>query len=268
MISNPLDGLVAGFGIRRPPGIGCLLLGLAMIALGVRGLAFGDFAGVWQHVPVAVLPGRTFFVYACAVVELATGIGLLVRRSAAWSARVLAIYLLLWVVLLKLPGLVLRPQIEASWLGVGEIATILAGAWALAIVLAEPSKSGLFPGGISGMRGARLLLVLALLTIGLSHFVYANITAGYVPEWLPFRHGWAWLTGAANLAAAGGLLFAVWPRLAATLEAAMLSIITLLVWVPAVAGSPAEADMWSALLISAAIACGVWAMADTYRATA
>src|SRR5438876_7612925 len=52
--------------------------------------------------------------------------------------------------------------------------------------------------------------------------------------------GWTYLTGAGSLAAAAGMLFGVYPRLAANLEAAMLWIITLLVWVPRVASRRSE----------------------------
>ena len=240
-----------------------MLLALAMVALGLRGLAFGDFAGVWQRIPIAHLPAHAAFVYLAALVELATGLGILVPRVAKVSAATMSAFALLWMVLLKFPAIVYAPSMEAVWLGAGEIAVILAGAWAVFASLANPD--GRFLAGRNGIRNARLLLVLALPTIGLSHFVYADITAGFVPAWLPWRHGWAYLTGAGSLAAAIGILFALWPRLAATLEAAMLSIITLLVWLPPLLAHPHDSDAWSAFLMSSAIAAGAAAMADSYR---
>jgi uncharacterized membrane protein len=45
---------------------------------------------------------------------------------------------------------------------------------------------------------------LALIPLGLSHFVYVKLTAPLVPGWLPYHTGWAYLTGAAHLAAALG----------------------------------------------------------------
>jgi hypothetical protein len=46
----------------------------------------------------------------------------------------------------------------------------------------------------------------------------------------------------------------------------MLWIITLLVWVPTVFAAPHDRTGWTALAISAAIACGAWVVADSYRA--
>lgn len=249
--------------IARGIGAGRIALALVMIALGLRGLAFGDFAGTWQRIPIAHLPAHDLFVYLTALVELATGIGILLPRLARISAGTMAVFALLWMVLLKLPAIVYAPSMEAVWLGAGEIAVILAGAWVVFATLAKPD--GRFLAGRNGIRNARLLFVLALPTIGLSHYFYADITAGFVPAWLPWRHGWAYLTGAGSLATAIGILFGLWPRLAATLEAAMLGIITVLVWLPPLFAQPHDSGAWSAFLMSSAIAAGAAAMADSYR---
>jgi hypothetical protein len=68
--------------------------------------------------------------------------------------------------------------------------------------------------------------------------VYVKETADFVPAWLPYRIGWACLTGAGQIAAGLGVLFSIYPRLAATAEAGMLSLFTLLVWGPAIVAAP------------------------------
>jgi uncharacterized membrane protein len=247
-------------------GLGHILLAAVMIGLGIRGFVYGDFASVWQRIPIEHLPARQFFIYACAAIELATGIGLLMKRMVVMSSAVLAVYLLLWAILLKLPAVVVVPTMEATWLGFGEIAMILAGAW---VVFAEHAGTWArhhltWAVGTSGIRWARLLFVISLPMIGLSHFVYAKQTVAFIPTWLPWHYGWAYLTGAGSIAASLGVLFAIWPRLAATLEAAMLSVITLLVWLPGVITAPGN-DSVTPFLMSTAIACGAWAVADSYR---
>jgi uncharacterized membrane protein len=249
--------------VSRSFGIGRALLALVMVALGLRGLVFGDFAGTWQRIPVAHLPAHDFFMYATAVVELATGIGILVPRIAKVSAAVMTIFALLWMVLLKFPAIFYAPGMEAVWLGAGEIAVILAGAWMVFAMLGKPD--GRFASGRAGIRNARLLLVLALPTIGLSHFIYTPQTVQLMPDWLPWHTGWAYLTGAGDIAAAFGILFAVLPRLAATLEAAMLWVITLAIWLPVLLAHLHDDGAWSAFLMSSAIAAGASAVADSYR---
>lgn len=121
-------GIGANGALARGMGIGRVLLALVMIALGLRGFVFGDFAGTWQRIPIENLPAHDFFVYATAVVELITGIGILIPRIAKVSAGVMAVFALLWMVLLKFPAIFYVPTMEAVWLGAGEIAVILAGA--------------------------------------------------------------------------------------------------------------------------------------------
>ena len=259
------ENLAAGAGnaAAHGMGIGRVLLALAMIGLGVRGLAYGDFAGVWQRIPIGHLPAQAFFIYATALVELLTGIGILFARVAKIAGAVMTVFALLWVVLLKFPAIVAVPGMEAVWLGAGEIAVILAGAWTVFATLGDPR--GRFASGRSGIRNARLLLVLALPTIGLSHFIYLPQTVQLMPAWLPWHGGWAYLTGAGDIAAALGILFAVLPRLAATLEAAMLWVITLIIWLPVLLAHLHDNGAWSAFLMSSVIAAGASAVADSYR---
>jgi hypothetical protein len=91
------------------------------------------------------------------------------------------------------------------------------------------------------------------------------VTASLVPKWTSFPIGGTYLTGAGSLAAAAGVLFGIYPRLAANLETMMLWIITLLVWVPRVASSPTDQGNWTEFFISGAIATGARRVADTYR---
>ena len=242
------------------------LFALVLIGLGILGLRYGNSAEIWQPIPKA-FPGRPAVILVCALIEIGTGVGLLLRRSMTLACRIVLPFLLLWLVLLKLPGLLLAPRIMVSWEAFAEIAATAAGAWCLFAVHAGAweRRHLQWAVGRRGIAVARLLLIAALPMIGLSHFAYSEMTASLVPRWLPFPFGWTYLTGAGSIAAAAGMSLGVWPRLAAILEAVMLWIITLLVWVPRVASARTSQDDWSELLISCAIATGAWLVAETYR---
>jgi uncharacterized membrane protein len=238
------------------------LFAVGMIGLGILALAYGDFALVWQPVPPWI-PGRSVLAYASGLIMLLGGAGLLLRATAAWSARILFPYLIVWL-LLKVPALLAEPQMEAVWLGVGELAVLLAGGWILFVKLAElrEGSSLTFATGENGVRLARMLFAVALIPIGLSHLVYVKETAELVPAWLPYRVGWAYLTGAGQMACGLGVLFSIFPRVAATTEAGMLSVFTLLVWVPAILAAPKTRLPWTAFFISWAIASAAWVVAQ------
>lgn len=244
------------------PGLGEVLLALCMIGLGVRGLVYGDFAGGWQRIPIAHLPATSAFAFATAVLELVVGLGLLIRRTESIASIVLVVFLLLWAVLLKTPAVVVVPSMEGTWLGLAEITVILAGGWT--VMALRRRASGIAPAG--GIRAARLLFALSLIPIGLAHFFYPAQTIGLMPTWLPWHLGFADLTGAASLVAAAAVLLGLLPRLATTLEAVMLSVITLVIWLPGLVAAPGNGS-WTPFLMSSAIACGAWAVADGYRTT-
>ena len=252
-------------------GLGYKVLAATMIGLGLLGFASGDFASVWQRIPIEHLPGYAFFAHACALVEFATGLGLLLRPLRVVAARVLVAFLLLWAVLLKLPAVVAVPQMEATWLGLAEVTVMLAAAWIVWIAFdrrIDSPRLRLFAGS-TGLGNARRLYALSLLPIGLAHFFYIEQTAAFVPAWLPWHVGWAWLTGAGSIAACVAILSGFLARLAAATETAMLAIITILVWTPGFA--PASNGLQFQLtgfLISAAIAAGSWVVADSCARTA
>jgi uncharacterized membrane protein len=238
------------------------LFAMGMMGLGVLALIYGDFALVWQ--PVAPwVPGRTALAYASGALMLLGGAGLLFRATAAWSVRVLFPYLIVWT-LLKVPALVVAPQIEGVWLGFGELAMLLAGGWVLFARMAELRDGARleFAVGDRGIQIAKYLFAIWVIPVGLSHFFYVDATIHLIPGWMPFPRFWAYATGAGHIAAGLGLLFSVVPRVAAFAEAAMLTAITLLVWGPAVLAEPRIRMPWTAFWISWAITAAVWVLAQ------
>jgi len=233
-----------------------------MIGLGILALDYGDFALVWQ--PVAPwIPGRTLLAYGSGLIMLLGGVGLLFRATVAWSIRILFPYLIVWL-LVKVPALLVAPQIEAVWLGFGEIAVLMTGGWVLFAKLAGLREGSplRFATGEKGVRLARILFAVSLIPIGLSHIVYVKETAQLVPAWLPYRAGWAYLTGAGQIACGLGVLFSIFPRVAARAEAGMISLFTLLVWGPAILAAPTTRLPWTAFFISWAIASAAWVVAQ------
>ena len=142
----------------RIASVGHAVFAATMIALGVLGLAKGDFAPIWQPVPQG-LPGREALAYLCSFLSLAGGVGLLWPRTAALASRALFVYLLLWLLVFKARFILQAPMVEVSYQTCGETAVIVAGAWVLyAGFAAEWDKRRVpFAVGDRGVRQARVL---------------------------------------------------------------------------------------------------------------
>jgi uncharacterized membrane protein len=251
---------VSHFLVSQQPGQTLIAIGL--LGLGVLALRYGDFAMVWQPMP-EWLPARHAVADASGVLMLLLGLGLLFRTTASLSARVLFPYLILWACL-KLPAIFVAPQIEGVWLGLGELTLLLAGGWTLfcRVVEVSPTSRFRFLAGESGMRAARIMFGLSAIPVGLSHLFYSKATADFVPAWLPYRMGWAYLTGVGQIAAGLGVLFSILPWLAAAAEAGMITCFTLLVWLPAILRAPKERLNWTAFFISWIIGAAAWIVAQ------
>lgn len=247
------------------------LFAIGLIGMGVLALVYGDFAMGWQ--PVAQwFPARTVLAYGSGVLMVLCGAALFSRVTTAWALRILLPYLIIWQ-MLKFPALVVAPTVEGVYLGFGELAILLAGGWTLFARLGNVGGTRFaWASGEGAIRVARYYLALWIIPIGLSHMVYLKPTMDLIPPFLPGKVFWAYLTGIGQIASGLGLLFGVFPRIAAYAEAVQISLYALLIWLPAIflgnrnlGPSFAHADQrlsFTAFLISWIIAAAAWAVAQ------
>jgi uncharacterized membrane protein len=242
------------------------LFAATFIAFGMAGLLHGDFTPIWQPVSQG-LPARQALAYLCALISLACGAGMFAPHAAAAAARTLLAYVTIWLLAFRVPSLLLAPAAQDSWSGWGETAVIVAASWTLYAELANDwdiRHLGVATGD-RGRRIARLLYGLAMIPFGIAHFRYAGATAALVPAALPWHLAWAYLTGAAFIAAGAAILTGVCARLACVLSAWQMGLFTVLVWLPIVAAGSEDAFQWSETVISWSLTVSAWVVAQSYR---
>lgn len=240
----------------RRVGVGRFFFAASFAAIGAISLAAREFLLNQEPVPPGI-PGRRLLACLSALLLLLCGVGLLIERTAKVAGLILTAFLLLWVLALWVPQAAAQPLIEARWLGVGETSTLTAGGWLIYCALARRNDAS--------VPIARVVFGIALLPIGLSHFVYLQGAAQLIPSWMPLRVPLTALGGAGHIAAGIAIACGVLPRLAAISEAIMESLFTLIVWGGAVAAAPATRENWVNLCISTALSAAAWALARSYR---
>lgn len=82
---------------------------------------------------------------------------------------------------------------------------------------------------------------------------------------MPFRAFLTYFTGFAHIAAGLAIATGFVPRLAATLEAVMESLFTLIVWGTAIVTAPVTLMNWVSFFASTALSAAAWVLARSYR---
>jgi uncharacterized membrane protein YphA (DoxX/SURF4 family) len=220
----------------------------------------------------AMLPWREFLSYGLGAILLAASGGLFFARTALLSIMIIGAYESVWAVV-RASALVRSPLSVGSWYGLGEALGPLVGAWILYATLRRqygvPQVTKMT--GRGALHAARVLFGAACVAYGAAHFAYAKYTATMVPAWLPGRMSLVYFTGVAHAAAGIGLLVGFLPRLAATLEAIMLSLFGVLVWLPSFFARPVpgwafpKQVQWSETFLTLLLAASAWIVAESLQ---
>jgi uncharacterized membrane protein len=234
----PLSTRAYGFGI-------ILLAGIC--------LAFGTF-DFGQAVPKE-FPARTALAYAAATFMLAAGAALEFRRTVAWGAAGLALYFGIVVVVVMDGRLIVAHYSE--YVVYSSVAAQLAVAAGAVII------HGRF------VRAGQVAFGLCAVLFGGAHFLYMNLTAPLVPEWLPLSgEFWGYATGIAHIAAGIAIATGVRARLAAMLLAIMYASFTPLVHLPIVVAKPHDHYAWSENALNILLFAVAWVVADSLARSA
>jgi uncharacterized membrane protein YphA (DoxX/SURF4 family) len=105
----------------------------------------------------------------------------------------------------------------------------------------------------------------SLPVFGLSHVIYHDFVASWVPRWLPFPQFWAWFTGIAHAAAGLAILANVQARLAAILAAVMYGSWVLIVHIPRVAAAIHDPFEWNGIFVAMSLCASALLVAASSR---
>ena len=218
--------------------IGCVLIASMTAAIGIISLYTGDFAYTWMPVPED-LPGRAIAARIVGAVLVATSALLLMQRTFRQGIAAMLVVFTLWL-LPHLPGLFSGE----SWLGFFEFLLpvgVMLALMGVAFTATNASRWILF---------ARTLFGIGLVGCGASHFVYADFAAQMIPEWIPGRLFWTYLTGAGHIAAGLSLITGVMMRIATALLCFMLASFVVFSHLPRVIANPGSRFEWTMTFVA------------------
>jgi len=228
---------------------------------GTLNLAFGAFNMQWQ--PIAGIPFQSELARVAGTAFVLMALGLLVPRLAAWAAVLCAAALASLYWLPQVVAMVHMTPSVGAYLSISEDTAMTCGALIMAAMTVKGSRfERIFPPVVTTV--ARIGFGLSCLLFGAAHFVYADFTAQMIPAFVPFHLPFAYITGCGHLLAGLAIISGIMARLAATLEAVMMSIFVLLVHIPMLVAGPAPQALqidWTMLAAATTLSASAWAVA-------
>jgi uncharacterized membrane protein len=192
-------------------------------------LAARDLSGLVPH----WLPGALFWTYFVGAALLAAAISFIAWRHVRWSALLLALLFLIFVVTIDLPNLPAHVHERLFWtLTVRE--TAFAGG---AMVLAGSLWVRWGAAGIPLIILGRIFVAWTFLFYAVEHFLFPLFVPGVplekmTPAWVPAPALLSYIVGATLFAAGVGLMFRRSRRAAAASAGTVLLLLTVFFYIP------------------------------------
>jgi uncharacterized membrane protein len=213
-----------------------ITLGCVFVAVSLAVFAPEHFRGpeFVQNMVPSWMPVRFFWAYFVGCALLAAAASLTFRKFVRLSSALLGLMFFLFVCILYLPSALTHPQDRFGWTYALRDLSFCAGAWALAGLHSRASS----PNESKWMiLFARIVFAIAAIFYAVEHFLHADFAPGVplektTPSWVPFPGVWAYLAGAVLLAAGIALALNKRTRIAATSIGALMSILTLFLYLP------------------------------------
>jgi len=191
--------------------------------------------GFIQNMVPSWMPGQHWlWAYFMGCVLLAAAASLTLRKFVRLSSTLLGLMFFLFVCMIYLPGALTHPTDRFAWTFALRDLSFSAGAWALAGLqcrASSPQQSRWM------ILFGRIVLAIAAIFFAVEHFLHPEFAPGVplekmTPSWVPFPSVWAYLAGAILLAAGIGLALNKKPRMAAASIGALMTALTLFLYLP------------------------------------
>lgn len=221
---------------------GQYLFAIPWIVFGVQHFMYAGF--VTTLVP-AYMPVKIFWVYLTGTAMIAAGLGLIINIKAELAAKLLAIMLGSFIVLVHIHSLSTHPELPIGWTRAIQDISLMGVAMMLT------GKPNIIDIG-------RIIFALAVLALGCQHFVHMDFVTAKIPFYFPAVASLDYLVGAIMLVACV-CITAKWNQIFVSLFLGyFILIITLLCYIPLLIMNGHNGAIWTAFMLNVAISAGAF----------
>jgi putative oxidoreductase len=222
--------------------LGKYLFAIPWIIFGIQHFMYAGF--VSTLVP-AYIPVKIFWVYLTGTAMIAAGISLIINIKAELAAKLLAIMLGCFILLVHTHSLSMHPEVPIGWTrAIQDI-----GLMGIAMMLSNMPKV---------MDIGRIIFALAVLLLGCQHFIHLDFVTAKVPPYFPAVTTLDYLVGTIILVACACIV-ARWNQAFVSLfSGCFILTLTLLYYVPLLALNIRNGAIWTGFMLNVAIAAGAF----------
>ena len=211
--------------------LGCIFIAVSLAVFAPE--HFGGPMGIPDMIP-SWMPAHLFWAYFVGCALFAAATSLTARKFVRLASTLLGLMFFLFVCMLHIPGAIAEPKNRFGWTFALRDLSFAAGAWALAGLHTRASSAQLSKWMISF---GRIVIGMAAIFFAVEFFLHPESAPGFpleklTPSWVPFPTAWGYLTGAILLAAGIGLVLNKKPWAATTSIGALMTVVTLVLYVP------------------------------------
>ena len=211
-----------------------ITLGCVFIAVPLAVFAPEHFHGPMfvQNMVPSWMPAHLFWAYFVGCALLAAATSLTVRKFVRLSSTLLGSMFFLFVCVIYIPSALAHPTNRFAWVYALRDLSFAGGAWALAGLHSRASS----PQQSKWMiLFGRIVVAIAAIFFAVEHFLHPEFAPGVplvmmTPSWVPFPSVWGYLAGAILLAAGVGLALNKKSRIAAASIGALMTSLTLFLY--------------------------------------
>jgi uncharacterized membrane protein YphA (DoxX/SURF4 family) len=241
---------------------GQLIFGIAIGAYGAEDLICARLGLSVGGVPW--FPLSAFWGYVTGVPLIAAGISIMFNLQARMTATFLGILFFCYVLISELPQVIAMPRSIGTRTVFFEALAMCASSWALAATLPKVGAVQRWDIILDKLvASGPCLFGVSSVVFGIDHFLILAFIASLVPAWMPGAMFWAYLTGAAFVAAGISIIIRRMDRWSGFMLGLMFLLWFLLLHSPRVVAAfrshnPNAPDEWSSAFIALAMCGGSW----------
>jgi uncharacterized membrane protein YphA (DoxX/SURF4 family) len=198
---------------------------IAIIGIGLQAFYYSDFAYMLIPPKHSAIPSLAILAYLFGTFLIVSGICIAFEKKAKPVSLLLGFILLLIFCFYFVPYLLFydpNNTIFGEWENAEKELALSAGAFVIASGFSPDTENGFTNFLAKLIPLGTLFFSLCMICFGISHFLYPQDVADYMPKWIPYKLFWGYLAGSGLIGSGIAIILNVKPRLAATLLGAMI----------------------------------------------